>query len=47
MTADTQAQVRQLLRRLRCVFTLTHMDPAVVLVAQRLYVCKKCGKVLP
>jgi hypothetical protein len=33
-------------KRLRCLLTLNHIDPGVRLIAQRIYVCKRCGKVL-
>lgn len=38
--------ISRILRRLRCIVTLNHKDPGVLLVGRRLY-CKKCGKVNP
>lgn len=33
-------------KRMRCTLSFGHIDPPVILVAQQIFVCKKCGKVL-
>jgi hypothetical protein len=33
-------------KRLRCFITFAHIDPPVFLIGQRVFVCKRCLKVL-
>lgn len=43
---DVFDKARYLWKRVRCIVTLNHIDPGCILIAQRIFVCKRCGKVL-